>query len=142
MSDLAGVTSRSRRVVAALAVLWLAGWALAVGAHDVAAHTESAVAQHTHVMLDSLHGGFTLTPGHPHLDRGSAMPHPERLTTAVIPRSSTVLGALMLVGVVGVAAAAGWLVTSGVSPGRGPPVGPAALLAGQDRLIRFCLSRR
>ncbi|WP_293003709.1 hypothetical protein [Mycobacterium sp.] len=142
MSDLARVTPRSRRVVAALAVLWLAGWVLAVGAHDVGAHRESVVAQQAHAMLDSPHGGLPVTAGHPHLDRGSALPHPEWLMTAVIPRASTVVGALMLVGVVVGAAAAGWLVLSSVPAGRGPPAGPAAVLAGQDRLIRFCLSRR
>lgn len=142
MFDVARMTPRSRRVLAALAVVWLAGWTLLVGAHDVGAHAESVAARQAHAVLDSAHSGFTVTVGHPHLGIGSPIPHPEQLMTAVVPRSATALDALTLVSVIAGAAVAGWLILRGVPAGRGPPAGRLAVLAGQDRLIRFCLSRR
>lgn len=142
MCDVARMTPRSRRVLAALAVVWLAGWTLLVGAHDVGAHAESVAARQAHAVLDSAHSGFTVTVGHPHLGSGSPIPHPEQLMTAVVPRSATASDALTLVSVVVGAAVAGWLILRGVPAGRGPPAGRLAVLAGQDRLIRFCLSRR
>ncbi|WP_186273488.1 hypothetical protein [Mycobacterium kubicae] len=136
----ATATPRLRVVVAVMAAVWLAGWLLVIGAHHATGHSDSPV-QPAQVSLMSSHGGFAATMDLPHFDKGSSA-HPERLMTAVMPRSATALDALVVLGVVAAVAVGGWLAGLGVPAGRGPPRGPAVFLTGQDVLTRFCLSRR
>ncbi|ASW98447.1 hypothetical protein CKJ67_26505 (plasmid) [Mycobacterium intracellulare] len=129
-------------MVAVVAALWMAGWLLVIGAHNVVGGSQSAVSQPAaHALVSSLDGGFAVNADYPHLDNGSSTPHPEQFMTAVLPQSAAAAAALGVV-VVAAAAVAGWLTLRGVPAGRGPPAGSAAVVTGQDRLTRFCLSRR
>lgn len=128
-----------RLLVAAVAAVGM----LAIAAHsDVLKPVSHTADPHpAHSAVSSLGGQFVIPVGHSHVDSGSAGVHHEAFPTAMLTKSSfTVLTALGLVAAMVLAASA--LTGVRVPAGRGPPGRPATALSGQDRLTRFCLSRR
>ncbi|KAA1245098.1 hypothetical protein F0Q45_24450 [Mycobacterium simiae] len=134
-------TSRLRYVVAVASVAWMALWVVVIGAHNELFHSESPVPHPAHALATSLGAEFAINVDHPHVSKHSSSAHPEQFMTAVLPRSASTVLAVGVVTVMA-AAGAGWLIHHVVPAGRGPPVGPAAVLAGRDILVRFCLSCR
>ena len=129
-------------VAAVAAVMWLAGWLLVIGAHSTLISSHTAVPHAAHVLPATLGGEFTLNVDHPHADKGPSSAHPERLVAAVLPRSAPASAVLVWLGVVGAVALIGWRPELAAPAGRGPPRRRVAYFTGQDRLTRFCLSRR
>lgn len=125
------------------AVVWLVGWLLILGAHSTMASAQAMPAPHAaHVLPMSVGDEFTLNVDHPHADKGYPSAHPERFATAVLPRSAPGAEALVGLGVLAAVALIGWRSEREAASGRGPPRGLGPYLSGQDRLTRFCLSRR
>ncbi|MEB3065075.1 putative copper homeostasis (lipo)protein LpqS [[Mycobacterium] zoologicum] len=132
---------RSRPRLRFLAAVLAAVGMLAIAAHSDVLSPVSHAADPAHSVVSSLGGEHAITLDHPHAANGSLGVHHEAFPTTMLTKSSfTALVALGLVAVLVVAATS---VASLVVPaGRGPPGGLAGARTGQERLIRFCLSRR
>jgi hypothetical protein len=92
-------------------------------------------------VVSSLGGEHAITLDHPHAANGSLGVHHEAFPTTMLTKSSFI--ALVALGLVAALVVAATSLASLVVPaGRGPPGGLAGARTGQERLIRFCLSRR
>lgn len=127
---------RLRSLVAMVA----AAGALVILGHSALMHSEPHAAHLPHPLVTSLGSEFAVNIGHPHLVDGWSTACHEVFTTPALPRSAN--GLIGLGAVAAVIALIGSLVQLVVPAGRGPPSAPAAILAGQDLLTRFCLARR
>lgn len=123
--------------------------AAAVGMLAIAAHSDvqrsvspTAHPHPAHSLVSSLSGEFAIALDHPHVGNGSSGVHHEAFPTVMLTKSSFTISLVMLGLVAALVLAAIFLAGVRVPAGRGPPGGPAAALSGQDRLTRFCLSRR
>uniref|UniRef100_UPI000C1F03DB lipoprotein LpqS n=1 Tax=Klebsiella pneumoniae TaxID=573 RepID=UPI000C1F03DB len=93
-----------------------------------------------HPLTTSVGSEFVINTDHGHLVENSMPPCPERLATAVLPRSAT---PVLLPDVVAAAPGMTAALTDPVAPAaRGPPAAQGSVRTGQDLLTRFCLARR
>lgn len=98
------------------------------------------VAHPNHPLTTSVGSEFVINTDHGHLVDNSMPPCPERLATAVLPRSAT---PVLLPDVVAAAPGMTAALTDPVAPAaRGPPAAQGSVRTGQDLLTRFCLARR
>lgn len=98
------------------------------------------VAHPNHSLTTSVGSEFVINTDHGHLVDNSMPPCPERLATAVLPRSAT---PVFLPDVVAAAPGMTAALTDPVAPAaRGPPAAQGSVRTGQDLLTRFCLARR
>ncbi|CCK62974.1 Conserved lipoprotein of unknown function LpqS [Mycobacterium canettii CIPT 140070017] len=98
------------------------------------------LAHRNHPLATSVGSEFVINTDHGHLVDNSTPPCPERLATAVLPRSDT---PVFLPDVVAAAPGMTAALTDPVAPAaRGPPAAQGSVRTGQDLLTRFCLARR
>ncbi|ORW06593.1 hypothetical protein AWC16_01265 [Mycolicibacter longobardus] len=137
----AGRVPRSRSAIAMAAIatvfiLWVFG-----GAHCGLLRSGPAASTAPQPVLTSHAGPVAGTVDQPHLDhRPTSLCH-KAFVAAVLPQSSSPTLPVLAV-IVAVVAVAGWHTQPVAVAGRGPPRGLAAHFTGQDRLTRFCVSRR
>ncbi len=143
-ADRVAVFGRPRwRCVGAVAVVAaaVAMWVLVFGGHSEL-RSQVPASHPGHALVASLGNEFTVNADHPHLFKGSsAAHHHEAFAIGVLPDGPAVAVAALGV-VVAVVAGVGLWWQQVMLAGRGPPRGLPAVLAGQDLLTRFCLSRR
>lgn len=85
-------------------------------------------------------GSSVLMLDHPHVGNDPASHSPESFTAAVLPRTTATAAALSVVAFI-----VGCMVLcacAAVRAQRGPPDRHGVLLAGQELLIRICITRR
>jgi hypothetical protein len=128
--------ARRHAVIALLVVLVVlaagTGWKLTD--HSPPAH-HGPHALSSHSLNDS-----AAVVEHPHVQDGSVAVTPVAFAEAALPRSVTLLAAIGLVAVIGVAFLR--LATGASSVIRGPPRWGSCLVAGQQLLLRLCIARR
>jgi hypothetical protein len=93
-----------------------------------------------HALPSSISGDFATAVEHPHAWDGSTPLAPDAFAEAALPRAVTLLVALGLVAVTGVAFA--YWAAGASSVIRGPPRWGGYLIAGQQLLLRLCIARR
>jgi lipoprotein LpqS len=101
--------------------------------HDRPAHLPHAVSAAIGT------GSSAMMLDHPHVGDGSAPHTPDGFTAAVLPRTTATTAAFSVVAfIVGCAVLCGFAMTRAQ---RGPPDRHGVLIAGQQLLIRICISR-
>ncbi|WP_116672427.1 hypothetical protein [Mycobacterium kubicae] len=142
-SPVVGESSQVRCLVTFLTAAWLALGLVVIGAHDgmhsILLTSELGASNSPHALMIPPRVESVLDFDHPDFDDGSSADHHEPMMAIVLPRSTAVLvaGGMATTSV----ALAGSLASDAMLGGRGPH-GSAAVCAGQDVLMRFCLSRR
>ncbi|WP_131812349.1 hypothetical protein [Mycolicibacterium fortuitum] len=126
-----------RRLAAVMAiVLWAAAFAglAQITGHEHPVHLPHPVA--AAIGQDSA----ALMLDHPHVGGDAASHLPDAFTAAVLPRTSLAVAAFSVgVLIVGCAVLCG---CAAVRAQRGPPDRHGVLIAGQELLLRICISRR
>jgi hypothetical protein len=101
----------------------------------------SPLAHHgPHALSSSISSDVAAVVEHPHVQDGSTPMAPDAFAEAALPRTVTLLVALGLVAVIGVAFA--YWATGASSVIRGPPRWAGYVDAGQQLLLRLCIARR
>jgi hypothetical protein len=93
-----------------------------------------------HALPSSISSDVAAVVEHPHVQDGSTPMAPDAFAEAALPRTVTLLVALGLVAMIGVAFA-NWA-TDANCVIRGPPRWGGYLIAGQQLLLRLCIARR
>lgn len=128
--------ARRHAVIALLVVLvvLIAGTGWKLTEHDYPAHHGA------HALSSNMSSDVAAVVEHPHVQDGSTPMAPDAFAEAALPRTVTLLVALGLVAVIGVAFA--YRPTGASSVIRGPPRWGGYLVAGQQLLLRLCIARR
>ncbi len=128
--------ARRHAVIALMVVLVVlvagTGWKLTE--HNAPAH------HGPHALSSSIFSDFAAVVEHPHMEDGSTSMAPDTFAEAALPRTVTLLVAIGLVAVIGVAWS--WWTARASAVIRGPPRRGSYVVAGQQLLLRLCTARR